>query len=538
VSKTRVGLVAAVALLLAGALLTGVVARRGERPGDRMNLTGANWDVRAGTTRERFALGEPILILVSARSISQGALRRPALDSGAEGETRLWVARDGGPSQPVALPGPGEVPPRDDPPVLPGETASGWIDLGSIFPIVAGTYEVSVDLGEGSRSAPVRFVVERARVLASATAPLDPTAVGRRAFAHSQPREGGPHLILTRTRLKEPETFDLGLVREDAKLAVSVPAFEAVDGREWVAVVSSRSLERVFVDAEPCVHRFPPIDLPADATVLLAALGGEPVAPAPPPRPPIEPDGRVHAADPEPWPTLHLLLASRPQRGPAQLFGIAIAPSVSAVPAVATRDLPGALLAGAAVPLTATNRLALAAVPEKAGLELLGLSWNALSWSPAGFGAPFRILGSPGRLVALDAVALGDTPGARTAVLVFERREKEKDDALFLREARVDPSGIVQELPPRLVASGERSKTLSNLRVRLSGARGVFVLGTRTADRRNVLVQDEGEEPWPVNVPVGVPWDLEVRPNGALVALFVDPERGVSSETIEPPGPR
>jgi hypothetical protein len=491
-----------------------------------------DWEVEVRLEKERTALGEPIIVFATATARGRGNLTRCALTPGQPNAPTLELRRNGGAPEQVRFPRePGGVRSRFPGIVRPGDVVEANFDLRQVRELGAGAYEAVLELADGSRSAPFRFVVEDARSLLWATAPSDPTGVGGRVFARVGRSTSGPRLVVTRRELDDRVTVDLGPVVGEGKLAVSVQSPDLPDKRQWVVLMSGRTLARTFVDAEPYAHGFAPAPIPAEATELVGALGGTRVAPSPPPRPKVPADGRIRIFDETPWPELHVLLASRPSSGPSRLFGVTLAPSVSSTPAIATCDLPRRFLAGAAVPLSPTSRFAFAAVPgdKGAGIELLAFAWNA-----SGFGPQVRLARSPGALLALDAVAL-ESGGARAAVLVVERREKEKDDALFVREARVDPKGVVQELPPRLVASGEPIKVLANARLRLAGDRAVHVLATHTKLRQSVLIEEGADEPWPVKVPEGAPWDLEILPSGGLGVVFLDPDRGVSSETIEPP---
>jgi hypothetical protein len=522
-------------LRLAVVAILALTCRAGSVPAERdggkeRRAVVEDWSVSARVDKDRYSPGEPILVLVSARA--RRSARRPALAPGEPFPPVLEVRKNGGPLERVPLPGlEGGALPRETPFVPGGDAVEGGFDLEPVVQPGTGTYEVVLELRDRSRSAPFKFAVERAPPVASATACMNATGVGARSFARVEALASSPRALLTRPAFRARQTLDLGTVPRAAAIRVSVQPEETADGRTWVVLLAGRSLLRTFADAEPRVYAFGPVEAPEGVLELVAALGGALVDPSPPPPLPVESDGRIHVPDEEPWPELHVLLASRPTSGPSRLFGVALAPSVASAPVTATCDLPRRFLAGAAVPLSPTSRFAFAAVPgdKGAGIELLAFAWNA-----SGFGPQVRLARSSGALLALDAVAL-ESGGARAAVLVVERREKEKDDALFVREARVDPTGVVQELPPRLVASGELIKTLSNVRLRIVGPRGVHVLATHTKLRQSVLIEEGADEPWPVKVNGGAPWDLEVLPNGGLVAISLDPERGVVTEPIEAP---
>jgi hypothetical protein len=490
-------------------------------------MTAGNWEVGVALERARFVAGEPIVVSVAARALQ--ANEAIALAPGQSDPPLLEIRRDGGAPERVALRGAeGGRQRRPTKLVEAGDTIEGSFDLAEAVQPTPGSYEAVLELSDRSRSEPFQFVVEPARGLVWTVAPSDPTGAFRRVFARLEERSPEPRIVLTRPRRRERETLELGVAPRDARLAVSVPSPDVPDARQWVIFLAGRSLVRSFVDSEPYVHRFEPVELPADATELVAALGGAAVAPSPPPRPESEPDGRARVFDEEPWPELHVLLVARPRGAPSRLFAVTIAPAVGAVPKISTRDLPGPFLGGAAVPLSGANRLALAAVTSgKSDVSLVALAWNA-----AGLGAPFVLVRSPGRFQSMDAVVLPEGAGTRAAILAIERREKEKDEALFVREARVDASGVVQERPPRLVVSGDRLRELTGLRIRLAGEDGTYVLASRTSDGRALVLAPETDEPMETAVPKGATWDLELD-GGSLAAIFLDPERGVVSEPIK-----
>lgn len=341
-----------------------------------------DWELTAALDRDRFVLGEPVLVELAARYLGAGFGAVPSLRAGEPRGPVVHWRKDGGEERLAKTALPAQAP-HVPGIVRSGQTVRGELELGSVIDLEAGAYEVNV-LVAGAHAGPVRFVVEECRAQQVVAAPVTADGTGQKLVLWS---EGGKLVLVLPG---EPRgALVVGSLAAVDEVAVAVLPASGVAMRPWVVARSGRELHRWFVDAEPAVRSFDPFSLPFEGK-LVAGLAGA--------------DDQLHVAF---------------------VSGDELAGVTPGTGRVDLRDLPTTPVAVRALPLSGGVRAFVVARAEGDSTAVF-----LHEWTESGIGGPELLLRFEGSLLALDAVS-PEEPVLRLAVLALGRERE-----LVLHEVR------------------------------------------------------------------------------------------------------